>query len=155
MQENIMILHALLLGILFSFLYDSIRVSRRLFSHGRWMVHMENLFFWMFCALVVFRFLHREGNGTLRWFAVLSAALGMYVYMKALSRFHLKLSLFLLQPVVRFFEKALCHVMRKIKDFTKWLLTAIGKLLKMVGKGVRRYVKSFRRCRVPEDIRKE
>lgn len=43
--------------------------------------------------------MHRESNGSLRWFAVMGALAGMFLYKKTVGRF-----------LVRYLSMALCHV---------------------------------------------
>ena len=85
MNENVFLLHAFLLGVEITFLYDILRILRRVFAHGIGMVSLEDIAFWIYCAGKVFLLMFRESNGNLRWFAVLGAVLGMYLYHRTLS----------------------------------------------------------------------
>ena len=80
MNENVFLLHSFLLGVEITFLYDILRILRRVFVHGNGMVSLEDIAFWIDCAGKVFLLRFRESNGNLRWFAVLGAVLGMYLY---------------------------------------------------------------------------
>lgn len=79
-QELTFFTHSVLLGLVITFIYDWIRVLRRLFKHGAALTSAEDLFFWLACGIGVFYMLYRENNGTLRWFAVLGATIGMFFY---------------------------------------------------------------------------
>ena len=85
MSENEFLLHALCMGAFITFLYDCLRILRRVLPHGGFLVSLEDLVFWIYCAEQVFLLMYRESNGTLRWFAVLGALAGMFFYRK-LSR---------------------------------------------------------------------
>ena len=54
MNENVFLLHAFLLGIEITFLYDILRILRRVFVHGNGMVSLEDIAFWIYCAGKVF-----------------------------------------------------------------------------------------------------
>lgn len=54
MNENVFLLHAFLLGIEITFLYDILRILRRVFTHGNGMVSLEDIAFWIYCAGKVF-----------------------------------------------------------------------------------------------------
>ena len=54
MNENVFLLHAFLLGIEITFLYDILRILRRVFAHGTGMVSLEDIAFWIYCAGKVF-----------------------------------------------------------------------------------------------------
>lgn len=79
-QELTFFTHSVLIGLVITFVYDWIRVLRRLFKHGTLLMSVEDLLFWLACGIGVFYVLYRENNGTLRWFAVLGAAVGMFFY---------------------------------------------------------------------------
>ncbi len=95
-EESLFMLYALLLGICITFVYDLLRVFRRVVFHNLFWISVEDLVFWIFCGAEVFLLMYHVSNGTLRWFAVLGALAGMLLYHKTLSRFLVKyVSLFL------------------------------------------------------------
>ena len=84
-DENVFLLHSLLMGIFITFVYDLLRIFRRVAPHGHFLVSLEDLAFWVYCGGEVFLLMYRESNGTLRWFAVLGALAGMFFYKKTVS----------------------------------------------------------------------
>lgn len=84
-NENMFLLYALLMGIFITFVYDILRIVRRVIPHGNFMISLEDMVFWIYCAVKVFILMYRESNGTLRWFAILGALAGMFVYKKLIS----------------------------------------------------------------------
>lgn len=119
-NENVFLLYALLMGIFITFVYDILRIFRRVIPHGNRMISLEDMIFWMYCATRVFLLMYHESNGTLRWFAVLGALVGMLLYKKLVSFIFVKyvslalrkllklmenISLFLLRPVYRLAQK--------------------------------------------------
>lgn len=85
-KEIMFLFHSFLLGIVITFVYDGFLVLRKLFKHTMLLISLEDMIFWIACALSVFCVLYEENNGMLRWFAVAGATLGMLVYKKTLSR---------------------------------------------------------------------
>lgn len=77
--------HSFLLGVIVTFAYDGFLILRKLFKHTTFLISLEDLMFWIACALSVFYVLYEENNGMLRWFAVAGAAVGMLIYKKTLS----------------------------------------------------------------------
>ena len=121
MRDNIFLLHALVLGIGVTFVYDCIRILRRVIPHNVFWVSIEDLLFWFACAIRVFLLMHEESDGELRWFAVLGALIGMLIYKKTISN-----------PYVKYVSFVLC----KVTDLligrpAKYLL---GKMKKICGK---------------------
>ena len=84
-NENVFLLHALLMGIFITFIYDLLRIFRRVVPHKNFFVSAEDLLFWIYCGGEVFLLMYHESDGTLRWFAVMGALAGMYLYMKLVS----------------------------------------------------------------------
>ena len=90
MSQNIInevtfFLHSFMMGIVITFMYDGFLILRRLIKHSDILVSLEDMVFWIACAIGVFYMLYEENNGILRWFAVFGAALGMIAYKKSLS----------------------------------------------------------------------
>lgn len=151
-NEVMFLIHSFFMGVIITVAYDGFLILRKLIKHTMLLISLEDMLFWIACAISVFYMLNEENNGILRWFAVAGAALGMIIYKKSLSPviigilsdvlawiFHLLFQVlgFVLKPLV-FAEKKL-HVMlrfsgRKLRKVIKYLknkLTAGLKLLKM------------------------
>lgn len=156
-DENQFLLYATLMGVYITFFYDILRIFRRVVPHANFMVSLEDIGFWIYCSIKVFMLMYYESDGTLRWFAVLGALLGMTVYRKLVSPFFVKyLSLglkwvlgilvkfgrFLLRPFYKIGKRlakscavASARAKRRKKErkrFLKKKLTFLGKVLKMV-----------------------
>ena len=125
MNENVFLLHAFLLGIEITFLYDILRILRRVFTHGNGMVSLEDIAFWIYCAGKVFLLMFRESNGNLRWFAVLGAVLGMYLY-------HRTLSPLLVKYVSGFFNMLLNPIRKALRIAVRWVKKKLTRLRKML-----------------------
>ena len=79
-QEAVFFLHSILMGLVITFAYDWVLIFRKLFTHGRFFMSVEDFVYWFACGIGVFYMLYRENNGILRLFAVVGAALGMLAY---------------------------------------------------------------------------
>lgn len=113
-SENVFLFHALLLGAYITFVYDWLRIFRRVIPHSSFFVSLEDFWFWMYCAMHVFLLLYHESNGTLRWFGVLGAGVGMFLYKKCLSVFFVKYVSLGLCKVLGIFRKVFGVVFRFI-----------------------------------------
>lgn len=128
------LLYALLMGIFITFLYDLLRIFRRVWPHRDFFVSLEDICFWIYCAGEVFLLLHHESNGTLRWFAVLGSMTGMLLYKKLVSPFFVKyVSLWL-----RIFLGYAGRGLRLLFSPVTWLLKLAGAHLKQAGRGAKR-----------------
>lgn len=105
-SENEFLLHALLMGIFITFVYDILRILRRTIPHGSLAVSLEDLGFWIYCAEKVFLMMYHESDGKLRWFAVLGALAGMFLYKKLVSPWFVKYVSLGLKKVLGILRKA-------------------------------------------------
>ena len=149
MNENVFLLHAVLLGVEITFLYDILRILRRVFSHSGIMVSLEDIAFWIYCAGEVFLLMFRESNGNLRWFAVLGALTGMYLYHRAFSPLLVKYISGLLNSILNPIRRKL----RAVKSWLKKQLTSLWKMLKIFYK--RRCAYGKKKNRLPQETTPE
>ncbi len=117
--DSVFLLHALLTGMFITFVYDGFIILRRVIPHKSFVESLEDLIFWIFCALYVFSWLYRESNGTLRWFAVVGAMTGMVLYKKVISGIWVKGATWVLSKVLRILSKVLGLLCRPIRFLWK------------------------------------
>lgn len=129
-NENIFLLYALIMGVFITFVYDLLRIFRRVVPHNRFWVSVEDLGFWGFCAAEVFLLMYRESNGTLRWFAILGALVGMIVYKKTISNILVKYVSLALIKVFSLLFKLLSFLTRPLRAVGR----AVGKTAGRVGR---------------------
>ena len=84
-DEVMFLLDSFFLGAVITCVYDGFLILRRLIKHNMLFISLEDLIFWVVCAIGVFYVLYEENDGILRWFAVVGASLGMLAYKKTLS----------------------------------------------------------------------
>lgn len=143
-SENIFLFYALIMGIFITFVYDILRIFRRILPHNNFWVSVEDLCFWVYCAAEVFLMMYHESDGTLRWFAVLGALVGMMVYKKLVSPFFVKyvsLGLGKLFGILGKFVRFICGPLIKLSNAMK---KAAGKAKKGVsrqGRNTGRFLK--------------
>ena len=111
-SENSFLIYALLMGIFITFIYDILRIFRRVAPHGGFWVALEDIAFWIYCAVEVFLLMYHESDGRLRWFAVLGAMVGMGLYKKLISGIFVKYMSLLLQKLLMLIKK-MCGILLK------------------------------------------
>lgn len=114
-SENEFLLHALLMGIFITFVYDILRILRRAVPHGGFMVSLEDMLFWIFCAEKVFLMMYHESDGNLRWFAVIGALAGMFLYKKLVSSWFVKYVSMGLEKVIGVLAKTADFLLRPFR----------------------------------------
>lgn len=123
-------LHSFLLGILITFAYDGFLILRRCFRHNIFLISLEDILFWIACALGVFYMLYRENNGILRWFAVLGATLGMWMYKRLVSTYWVNFISAFIIKTVHFILKPIAFVSKKIALFILYIRKKLTELFK-------------------------
>ena len=111
-------LQAIRVGVWIPLGYDGLRILRRVIPHKRLAVSLEDLLFWMVCAVGVFLWLYRVSNGGLRWFAVAGALAGMLFYKRLFSN----LLVTCVSRVVRFFLGILRKILKKLTTPLRYLV---------------------------------
>ncbi len=91
---------SLLSGCALVFLYDVLRVFRRLVPRGMIAVAIEDILYWMVCALLVFAMLYRKNDGLIRGFAIGAVAAGMLFYNHFISPRSIRLVVYLVQKLL-------------------------------------------------------
>lgn len=137
-DENVFLLYALFMGIFITFVYDLLRIARRVFPHGGFLVSLEDLCFWIYCAVEVFLVMYRFSDGMLRWFAVLGAVAGMCLYKKLASPFFVKYTSMILCKVKELLRKLLGFLLKPFRFLLKKLQNMVLRLLRrLAGRLVR------------------
>lgn len=139
--ENEFLLHALFMGIFITFIYDLLRIFRRVVPHRGFFVSAEDLLFWIYCGEEVFLLMYHESDGTLRWFAVLGALTGMVLYRKLVSPFFVKYASMALNGLFKFLRKVLRLLSKPLKALFRRTGAAAGK----AGRRANRWLRQFRR----------
>lgn len=135
---------AFFLGISFAlgaglfFLYDILRILRRIVPHGVIMIGIEDFMYWLICTGAVFVLLYQGNDGMVRGFAIGGVILGMLAYFALLSRYVIRVNVFVLKKILGCLRKILrvvlkpfCWILKKIGRFLRKELKKIGKAIKM------------------------
>lgn len=142
MSENIFselyfLFYAILSGAFLAAVYDIFRIMRRVFVHSDFIVSLEDLVFWIFCAVSVFYLLNAQSDGRLRWFSVAGAAIGMFAYVTTISR----IAVPFLSGVISCLFLPFRFLTERIK---KWCGLLIRKIYRLLKKKLTLFRKLFR-----------
>ena len=136
--ENEFLLHALLMGIFITFIYDLLRIFRRVVPHRGFFVSAEDVLFWIYCGGEVFLLMYHESDGTLRWFAVFGALAGMFLYRKLVSPLLVKYVSMALNWVLGFLGRVLTWLSKPLRFVFRKTGAAVGKAGHSTGRWLRR-----------------
>jgi len=102
-------------GMFMAFVYDVVRLFRRLVRHGRFAVDLEDIIYWAACFGLSFTLLYYGNNGVIRFAAVLGAAAGMAVYAVTVGRFFVRVSFFVIDRTIGSLFRLIRKSMRKLQ----------------------------------------
>ncbi len=106
-------------GIFLLFVYDILRIIRRTIKHGKGMIAVEDLLFWIVGSIMVFQMIYQKNDGIIRGTAFLSIGLGMCLYHVTISAYVVKLGYGILgkpiKKICTFFYKALKKMQKAVK----------------------------------------
>lgn len=131
-NELTFFLYSLALGICVTFLYDWFLIFRRIIPHHIIWESMEDLLYWIVCAILMFYLLYQQNSGILRWFAIAGAASGMIVYKKLVG-------LFFVQIMSTFFLK----IIQAVTAFLKIIIKPLKCVNSVVFKGIRQKLRQL------------
>lgn len=79
-------------GAFITFIYDLLRIFRRVISHGNVWIGLEDFLFWIWTSLWIFSVLYRVNDGSLRIYTILTMVSGMIIYHKMISEPFVKIT---------------------------------------------------------------
>lgn len=85
------VLSSAFLGMAAAFIYDSIRVFRRIIRHKKvWTIAAEDIIYWVCMSFLAFSATYNLSNGAVRGFMVVTAILGAILYKAVLGKYYVK-----------------------------------------------------------------
>ena len=98
------------IGIGMGLLYDIFRILRRTFKHPNFLIHVEDLIYWIIVACFFFIILFYESYGEIRAFCFLGALLGAGFYFLVFSPWVLYISI----TIIGYIEKMIHWIVRLV-----------------------------------------
>lgn len=125
LQQAYLFLGALLIGFVLGFTYDLLRVFRKIVPHPKFVVHIEDLLFWITVTIAMFYFMLSKNYGEVRGFSIIAALIGMLVYFLTVSKLFMKVSM----AIYEFIKKTLIKIFYIILIPLKFIITILSKPL--------------------------
>ena len=79
------LIHTIKIGVKIAFIYDGFSIFRLIFPHKKFLMSIEDLFYWSYVTVIFFQFLQEQTDGVLRGYSVLGISFGMILYHKILG----------------------------------------------------------------------
>jgi spore cortex biosynthesis protein YabQ len=132
-----MFLAAAGIGAVIGFIYDVFRILRKTAPHARFIVQLEDLLFWVGVTLLMFYFLLVITDGEMRWYTIAGAVLGAVLYLAALSRFVLLVSVAVIEFIKRVVKTVIAIILWPFVKIYKLLKRPVLRLLRFLRKNLR------------------
>lgn len=113
-EELALLCSFFLIGIFLAASYDVLRILRGLIPHGKLLINLEDLIYWMYVAVVVFVQLYEKNDGRLRGFVFGGLLMGMIIYAASFARI-------CTPPVIRFLQRVMSILLKPVKRVLAFL----------------------------------
>ncbi len=142
LQEADFFAVSILSGCLLVFLYDVLRVLRRLLTHGTIWIAIEDIFYWLTCAVFIFAMLYQKNDGLIRGFAIGAIVLGMIFYNHFISPRVIKGVVWLVKKLIRIVSFPLRLARKILKRPAAFCHRKAGRLWKRMKKLLKKLYKA-------------
>ena len=136
-QELLFLGSSVLVGMGLFFIYDILRIFRRILPHGNIWIGVEDFLYWIIFTGVVFVLLYRENDGMVRGFAFGGLLVGMACYYLLLSRLIVHCQVWIWKKILGILGKVLGFFVRPVWKTLKKVAAFCGKRLKKFVRAVK------------------
>lgn len=137
MKDAMFFLYSIACGMFMAFIYDCIRLFRRICRHGIIWMGFEDGIYWILCFFISFYLLYYVNNGVIRLSGVLGAGCGMGLYYSTLGRVFVKAGYAVFNMIMLPFRLVKNRLTKLTFQFTMMLRRCVNNL----GRGERKHAK--------------
>ncbi len=136
--EFIFFLTSIAAGAAIAFLYDLLRISRRIIGPGDTIVTLEDILFMAAAAFILFYAAYLKNDGEIRWQSFIGGAMGIGIYIVIVRNRFLNFSTFLLRWLAKIAEKVLKLILFPLRMIFLAFKKPIYVIIWYTGQGLRR-----------------
>ena len=136
-NEAILFVTSAFCGMGLVFVYDVLRIIRRIIPHGNVWIGIEDVCYWIFCTIHVFLLLYLKNDGRMRGYCFLGILLGGLFYAFSISRGILKIVVPILNRIIKLVGKVLGIAGKPFIKIGKKIFSFVRKQLKKIYKAIR------------------
>lgn len=131
-------LASIVAGLTVSFLYDLLRISRRIVAVNDMVVNAEDLIFFGVAAVVLFYTAYKKNSGEIRWQEFLGCAVGVWLYVFIVHNRLLNASTTVIKFVVKIVGIAIKVLLLPIRIICRVFRKPVAVVAWYTGQGIRR-----------------
>lgn len=132
-------------GIISAFIYDLLRVSRRILGPGDGIVNLEDIIFLAVVAVIMFGAAYIKNSGEMRWQGFIGFGSGAGMYVALVKNRFLNVSTAIIKWLIKVVEKIIKILLFPIRLIFKIFKRPISVVMWYTGQGVRRAKRIARR----------
>ncbi len=136
---------SLLAGVAVAFIYDLLRVSRRILGPGDGIVNLEDILFLAVAAVVMFTAAYIKNSGEVRWQGFIGFGGGAVLYAVLVKNRFLDVSTLIIKWLVNVAEKIIKILLFPVRLIFKIFKKPVNVVMWYTGRGVRRAKRLVRR----------
>ncbi len=112
-------------GVLIGLLFDFFRIIRKCFKISNFITYIQDILFWILTGISIIFFMYFYSEGTIRLYLFIGMILGFFIYMLIISKYIIKLFVFIIEIMKMVFIKLIELIVRPVKKIVKTLLLPI------------------------------
>ncbi len=136
---------SLVAGIIAAFIYDLLRVSRRILGSGDGLVNLEDILFLVAAAVIIFGAAYLKNSGEVRWQGFIGFGAGAGLYALVVKNRFLNVSTAIIKWMIKVAEKIVKIVLFPIRLIFKIFKRPVNVVMWYTGQSVRRAKSVVRR----------
>lgn len=125
-------------GIVSAFLYDILRISRRIVRVSDAVINIEDILFFIAAAFLIFVAAYLKNSGELRWQSFIGFATGICIYIFTVKNRLLNISTIIIRFIVRITGAVLSVILFPLRLIFKIFRKPVSVIAWYTGMGVRR-----------------
>lgn len=136
---------SLLAGVAAAFIYDLLRVSRRILGPGDGIVNLEDILFLAAAAVIMFGAAYLKNSGEIRWQGFIGFGGGIGIYAAVVRNRFLNVGTAIIKWLIKLAEKIIKILIFPVKLVLKIFKRPVNIVMWYTGRGVRRAKRLVRR----------
>lgn len=121
-----------ILGILIGIIFDIFRILRKTFKTADIITYIQDVIFWIITGGLILFSIFIFNNGELRFYLFIGIFIGLVVYMLSLSKYFIKINVFIINLIKKIISKILQIILKPVKIFFIFIKKIIFKPISFI-----------------------
>jgi len=139
---------SIIIGSISRFVYDLVKVLRRLIKHNIFFIHVEDFIYWLIISSATFFIMLRVNLGEIRNFCICGAFVGMLIYSLCLSNLITSFIFNLVSGLIKIITSLIKIILYPVRLIIKFLSYPARYIIKFLNKNlvlIKKYTRASKR----------